>query len=234
MVKYLRAHDLAAVWHHPLEETQLVLLAYATGSPNWDILHKEYTVPPEHGLRIVIRGTLPPLRPLKQSRPLIDPPQQLHTQRPMVRHAIPAGPFDIENSDSAPCLLAAPPQTQSASAIQPDFKDFETLLTSYPKDNQLTKFFKEVFGINFKDLCFVRTKKGSEKVATFYLWFPDSFMDEFELVKRFLQENKVATIFSNQQDDWGRFSALAGVSGMSGTILVSSSRISSPLRLLMV
>ena len=230
MVKYLRAHNLAAVWHHPHEETQLVLVAYATGSPNWDALHKEYTIPPEHGLRIVIRGTLPPLGPIRQSRRLVKPSQQLqvqqphreanqHTQRPMIQHAVPAGPFVLENSDSAMGLLTSPPQAQPIPAIQ---TDINTTLASYRKENQLTKAFKEMFGIYFKDLCIVKTKDGSDKVEAFYLWFPaepSSVRDEFEFVKDLLEENKV-TVFS---EDWKGFSSLVKRGKMRATVLVSSS-----------
>ena len=236
MVKYLRAYNLAAVWHHPHEETQLVLVAYATGSPNWDVLHEEYTIPPEHGLRIVIRGTLPPLGH-RLSRRLVKSPQQLHsqqphreanqhTQRPLIRHAVPAGPLDLENSDSAMGLLTPPPQAQPIPDIQTDFK---ALLASYRKEHQLTKIFKEVLGINFKDLCTVRTKKGSENVKAFYLWFPaesSSVRDEFDLVKSFLQENKV-TVFS---EDWDGFSSLVKRQKIPATVLVSStsSRLHGP------
>lgn len=219
MVKYLRLHDVAALWHHPDDGAQLALVAYAAGSPSWGFLDSQYTVPPDKGLRIFARGTLPPLSSIKRSEPpLAKSPQQSQPQH--LRKRTFSGPFDVAGHDTAlassPPLLAQPARLQQKDPLPRVSPNRDGMKSG------LTKSAFETLGISFKDLSIVKkSKKAFDNARAYYLCFPDEskeVKEEFELTRQFLKMHGIKAIFTNRDpEDWEKFNAT-----QCGTVIVSS------------
>ncbi|KAL1952486.1 hypothetical protein VTO42DRAFT_5192 [Malbranchea cinnamomea] len=217
IVQYLRTRGVAALWYHPSDEAQLVLVAYASGSPDWNFLDENYSIPPSQGLRIVARGILPRPTSIRQGDLPINLPQSSHIA-PVVPEITALKPFDVEHNNPSTPLSPS----LRAQQMAPERHDVPPPLVSNSQNIDLASIFRDKFGINFKELIFVKTGKQVERVRAFYLCFPEQpneVKEEFELVRLFLNQQKVPIFTSQLEGDWERF--LGTVT--SGTVLFHQS-----------
>lgn len=210
MTRYLRERDLAALWYHPEEEAQLVLVAYPAGSPIWSFLDNNVPVNSTQGLRVVARGTLPPFSSIGRVWPPIMEPQ------PAEPPSFPAE-MSNENSHHVDGVLHTTPDHSPLTPHMPLPPQNSDALSVENFD--IVELFREKYGIGFQELSKVKTKKGAERVRAFYLHFPDKsegINNEFRLVEHFLERHNIKAFSNRQSGDWERFVTTA----TSGTILV--------------
>ena len=255
MTKYLRDHDLAALWYHAEDEAQLVFVAYAAGSPKWSFLDNNISMPPGPGLRVVARGTLPPLNSIRHVGLTMGESQPVELDS-LPAETTNANTFDMDDASHAtpsflaetlnvehPGLDGSSHSTSSFQAKKPDSISVDVNVNSshttlchspltppipFPPQSggslnaesfDIVEFFRDKYGISFKELSSVKTKKGMERVRAFYLYFPsepEQVNNEFKLIQHFLERHNVKPFSNRQPDDWERFIGTA----TSGTILV--------------
>lgn len=70
----------------------------------------------------------------------------------------------------------------------------------------LDALFAQQFDMSFKKLSFISDSGRQKNANLFYLLFPPSAHEEFELLWYFLEKHKVIVLSNIKGDDWEKFS----------------------------
>ncbi|KAL4949659.1 hypothetical protein BDW69DRAFT_173898 [Aspergillus filifer] len=87
----------------------------------------------------------------------------------------------------------------------------------------LDEHFATKLGITFEGLSSINTADKPRRAELFYVWFPEDFKDERELVMMFLKKHTPALYSNSVDSDWDRFTFTVNKSMMQGAVLFHGS-----------
>ncbi|RWQ91849.1 hypothetical protein C8Q69DRAFT_408795 [Paecilomyces variotii] len=191
MAKTLRDGSLVGICYLNTVGTKNVLLAYATGSAEWDFLNENGYIKPGVSLRIAARAPLPPISELRRL-PTIKTSTASQPVLPT------EGPTSVTvDTPSGPVTMREDPQFNKDTEMK------DSVMTDNSID--LDAIFSSQYSISFRELASVNGSKSKTPAQVFYVWYPDSAEAEYQVLVEFLKRHKVVIYSNRLPEDWERF-----------------------------